>query len=105
MSSDRLLINEEFIAMLNYYIATTVSAKSTDAEAQRPYYLERIALYKALDGQDGRRDWRSPLLDLLQKLLCRTTAGSQNVQARGRAGFHRGPTTPSCGCEVSQDDL
>ena len=49
MSSDRLLINEEFIAILDYYIGTTPSAKSTDAEAQRPYYLERVVLYKALD--------------------------------------------------------
>ena len=68
-SSDRLLINEEFTAMLDYYIAKTLSAKSTDAEAQRPYQLdiERVTLYKDLDRQDGTRNWRTPLFNLLQE--------------------------------------
>ena len=52
-SSDRLLINEEFILLFDYSIAITLSAKSTDAEEQWPCYLERVAPYKALDRQEG----------------------------------------------------
>ena len=54
-----MLINEEFIPMLHYDIARTLSVKSTDAEAKRPCYLELLALYKALDRYDDRRDWRT----------------------------------------------
>ena len=45
--------------MLHYDIARTLSVKSTDAEAKRPCYLELLALYKALDRYDDRRDWRT----------------------------------------------
>ena len=89
--------------MLNHYIATTLSAKSTDAEAQQPDYLERFTLYQAFDGQEGRRDWRTPSLT-----CCKSgCTGSQNVQAKGRAGFPGGDEAnqPNRGCEVSQDDL
>ena len=93
-------MNEGFIAMLGYYImiATTLSAKSTDAEkAQQPHYLEQVGLYKALDGQKSRRDWRTLLLDLVQKWLCRfQNVQARGMQARGRSGFSLGPTTPTC---------
>ncbi len=55
--------------MLDYYVATSLSAKASDAEDLLPFYTERVAIYKALDRQDGRRDWRPVLADVLKQWL------------------------------------
>ena len=70
----------------------------------RPDYLERAALYKALDGQDGRRDWRTPLLDVMQEWLCRFPECASKRQGRPSYGADDA-NQPSRGCEVSQEDL
>ena len=49
-ASNKFLINEEFINMLDYYVVTSLSAKS-ETESFRSFYCERVAMYKALDGQ------------------------------------------------------
>ena len=57
-ASDEFLINEEFIAMLYCYVVTSLSAnlKSSEAESLRTFYCERVAMYKALDGQQVQRN-------------------------------------------------
>ena len=65
--SDEFLINAEFVAMLDYYVVTSLSAKGPDAEKFRPYYRQHVAIYKAFDGQTaGRDDWRPQLLKVLK---------------------------------------
>ena len=55
--------------MLDYYVVTSLSAKS-ETESFRSFYCERVAMYKALDGQQDRRYWPAPaLLDVLEGWL------------------------------------
>ena len=42
---------------------------ASDAVALRPFYKERVAIYKALDGTDGRRCWRTLLREQLAEWL------------------------------------
>ena len=63
--SNEFLIKEEFIAMLNYYVVTSLSAKSIEAQHFRTIYCERVAVSKALDGQQDRRNWRPALREVL----------------------------------------
>ena len=44
--------------MLDYYVVASLSAKSSKAESFRTFYCERVAMYKAFDGQQDRRNWR-----------------------------------------------
>lgn len=84
--SDEFLINEEFIAMLDYYIAASLSGRLADAVALRPFYTTRVALYKAFNGKDGARDWRSLLLAQLQDWLSKfldSTNKRKNRLSRG----------------------
>ena len=37
-ASDEFLINEEFITRLDYYVVTSLSAKSSEAESFRTFY-------------------------------------------------------------------
>ena len=100
--SDRHLINEEFVAMLDYYVAASLSAKVADADAMVPFCLERVALYKALDGKDGRRDWRPVLLEQLTSWL----TGFPECASRKRSRISSGSSDP-CQHEmiVPADDL
>ena len=65
--SDDFLINAEFVAMLDYYIAASLSAKAGDAEKLRSFYVDRVNLYKGFDGSSAKRpDWRPQLLKVLK---------------------------------------
>ena len=53
--------------MLDYYIAASLSAKAGDAEKLRPFYVDRVNLYKGFDGTSAKRpDWRPQLLTVLK---------------------------------------
>ena len=54
--SDEFLINEEFIAMLDYYIAASLSGRLADAVALRPRGLlcTRPSMEKMARGTGGR---------------------------------------------------
>ena len=39
-TSDEFLINKEFIAMLDYYVVTSLSANSSKAESFRAFYCD-----------------------------------------------------------------
>ena len=49
-STRRFVINEEFIATLDYLVAASLWASITDARDQAQYYLHSINYYKHLDG-------------------------------------------------------
>ena len=40
--------------MLDYYVASSLSGKLSDAVELRPFYDQWVALYKALNGQMAR---------------------------------------------------
>ena len=65
--------------MLDYYVVTSLSAKSSEAESFRIFYCKQIAMYKAPDGQN--RENRG-----LRFLRCWTggCAYFQRLQARER---------------------
>ena len=48
--SERFVINEEFIATLDYLVAASLWASITDARDQAQYYLHSINYYKHLYG-------------------------------------------------------
>ena len=65
--SNEFLINEEFVAMLDYYVVVSLSAKASDAERFRPYYSQHVDIYKKFDGKvQNRPAWRPQLLALLK---------------------------------------
>ena len=50
------MINEEFIASLDYLVATFLWPSIVDARSQALYYHQRVAFYKHFDGREGRRN-------------------------------------------------
>ena len=82
-AGNKFLINEEFIAMLDYCVVTSLSAKSSEGQPFRIFYCERVEMCKALDGHQDRRNWRPALLEVLDGWL--------RLKARLRAGFCLGP--------------
>ena len=87
--------------MLDYYVVTSLSAKSSEAESFRTFYCERVAMYKALDGQQDRRNWRPALVEVLDGLL--RLFPDVASKRKGRLSFGSAPDVqPSA---VSADDL
>ena len=64
--SDIYLINEEFIASLDYLVACCPWAGIADCREQAQYFKQRVAYYKHFDGRDGKRNWRADLFECLQ---------------------------------------
>ena len=100
-ASNEFLINEEFIAMLDYYVVTSLSAKSSEAQHFRTFHCVWLAMYKALDKKQDRRNWRPALLEVLNGWLRMfPEAASKN---KGRLSF--GSATHAQPSAVSQDNL
>ena len=59
------MLNEEFIASLDYLISTCLWPSIVDARNQALYYHQRVAFYKHFDGREGRSNWRSELYQCL----------------------------------------
>ena len=55
------MINEEFIASLDYLVATCLWPSIVDARSQAQYYRQRVAYYRHFDGRDGKQNWRPDL--------------------------------------------
>ena len=66
--SDVYLINEEFIASLDYLVACFPWAGIPDCREQAIYFKQRVAYYKHLNlnGRDGKKNWRTELLECLE---------------------------------------
>jgi hypothetical protein len=55
-------VNEELVAMLDYYVAVSLSAEVAHAEQFKPYIRMQVLIYKAFNGTSGRESWRPQLL-------------------------------------------
>ena len=55
--------------MLDYYVLTSLSAKSGKAQHFRTFNCERVAMYKAHNGQQDRSNWRQALFQVLDRWL------------------------------------
>ena len=87
--------------MLDYYVVTSLSAKSSEAEPFRTFYWERVAMYKALDRQQERRNWRPTLLEVLEGRLCLIP----EVACKRKGRFTLGSARAAQPSAVSPDDL
>ena len=61
------MINEEFIATLDYLVATCLWPSIVDARSQTQYYSQRVSFYKHYDGREGWRNWRNDLCECLSE--------------------------------------
>ena len=106
-ANDEFLINEEFISMLDYYVVTSLSTKSSEVKSFRTFYCERVAVYKALNGQQDWRNWRPALLEVLDGWLSLLKSCFPRFQARGRADFRLGllPTPSRARCHRMTSEL
>jgi len=90
--------------MLDYYIATSLSAKTSDAERFRPYYRQHVAIYKAFDGKTaGRADWRPQLLAVLKDWQEMFSGVARKKKNRLSGRFAAAAVSEDPG--VTQDDL
>ena len=89
LAGNEFLINEEFTAILTYYVVTSLSAKSSETQIFRTFNCERMVMCKAHDGQQDRKTWS---LEGQRFLRCLTGGFTcfQRLQASGRAGFRLG---------------
>ena len=65
------MINEEFIASLDYLVATCLWPSIVDARSQGQYYRQRVSFYKHFDGRDGKPNWRTDLYNCLSEWQAR----------------------------------
>jgi hypothetical protein len=64
--SDVYLINEEFIASLDYLVACFPWAGIPDFRMQAIYFKQRVAYYKHFNGRDWKKNWCTELLECLE---------------------------------------
>ena len=74
--SNVFIINEEFVATIDWLVASYLWACVTDARGLHEYYMQRVALYKYFNGADGRRNW--------PRRQRRTTSSQQAVRRTSR---------------------
>ena len=79
--SDVFIINEEFMAMIDWFVASYLWASVTDARGLHEYYMQRVALYKHFNGADGRRNWREELVAVLESWMERFPATTRSVNS------------------------
>ena len=64
--TDIPLLNEYTVATFDYYIASAISQNIQQCREFHYVFEEQVALYKALDGTAGKRNWRQELLNCLK---------------------------------------
>ena len=102
--SDEYIINAEFVAMLDYHVATSLSAKTSGAERFRPYYRQHVGIYKAFDGKTAcRAVWRPQLLAVLKDWQARFSGVARKKKNRLSGRFAATAVSEDPG--VTQDDL
>ena len=55
--------------MIDWLVASCLSAGVADARSLDDYYKQRVSLYKHHNGGEGRRDWRAELVAELEKWI------------------------------------
>ena len=80
--TDDYLLNGYTVATMDYYIACCIFASIRQCRDYYFMFKEKVALCKALDGSNGRLNWRKELLN------CLTTWESKFPERPGRtSGF------------------
>ena len=69
--SDKYVINEEFIAMIDFLFASSLWTSVGDVRKMQSFYTERVALYKNFNGAEGRREWRAEIVSVLENFIQR----------------------------------
>ena len=64
-------LNAGFMALHDFYAATSIYAEMAMSKQKRGFFNLRKAQYAKLDGKDGRRDWRAELKAVLEDYLDR----------------------------------
>ena len=100
-SSNKFLINEELVAMLDSYVAVSLSAKIAHAEQFKPHYRKQVEIYKAFNGTSGRESWRPQLLAVLQNWLAKFPHAVSKMKSR----ISTGGSSDQKGPQLSPDDL
>ena len=65
--TEEYLINEHFIAYMDYLMACSVQHSLPNCREHQSFYRGQVALYKKMDGLNGRRSWRKDLCECLQE--------------------------------------
>ena len=60
------LLNEYIVATMDYYIAYCIVSSIPQCRDLYIVFEEQVALYRALNGTNGRRNWREELLPCLK---------------------------------------
>ena len=67
--SEHFLINEEFVAMFDWLVASCLSAGIADSRNLDEYYRRQVQVYKHFNCNEGRRNWRDDLRAELERWL------------------------------------
>ena len=89
--TDDFIVNHRLMALLDFYVFTSIYASLPSAAEFRPFFELRYRQYLIHDGQEGNRDMRAELKDVLEKYLDKYPHTAQQVRktkkSRGGAGF------------------
>ena len=64
--TDVYLLNEYIVATMDYYVACCFFSSIPQCRDLYIVFEEQVALYRALNGTNGRRNWREELLTCLK---------------------------------------
>ena len=88
------MINEEYVATLDYLVAASLWASITNGRDQAKYYLLHVNYYKHLDRQEGKPNWWDDLYKCLhewqsrfpQVVRCQKSTLTEIVMAAAAGG-------------------
>jgi hypothetical protein len=84
--SDEYMLSARLVAHWDFYIVTSIYASQPHITAMRKFYDRRLAVYQALDGKEGRTDWRAVLKDKLTRYIARFPGCCDSVSKRRKSG-------------------
>ena len=79
--SEHFLINEEFVAMFDWLVASCLSAGIADSRNLDEYYRRQVQIYKHFNGNEGMRNWRDDLCAELERWLERFPAAARRANS------------------------
>ena len=80
------MLSERLVAHWDFYIFTAIYASQTAITAFRDFYDRRVGVYRALDGKDGKVNWRAVLKEQLSSYLQRFPDCCEYVGKRRKSG-------------------
>jgi hypothetical protein len=80
------MLSERLVAHWDFYIFTAIYASQTTVTAFREFYDRRVGVYRALNGKDGRVNWRAVLKEKLISYFQRFPDCCEYVGKRRKSG-------------------